>query len=68
MEDKVEELDDDFEPKKLDDNSPVEDKFEELGCEFKNESECEEELEDEGLTLGKAEKSHYDGEEIENED
>jgi hypothetical protein len=27
-------------------------KTEELGCEFKNESDCEEEVEEEGLTLG----------------
>jgi hypothetical protein len=44
----------------------MEDKFEEFGCEFKNESECEEELEDEGLTLETVESGHFgDDEEIE---
>ena len=37
----------------------MKDKFEEFACEFKNESECEEELEDEGLTLEEAENSHF---------
>jgi hypothetical protein len=28
-------------------------KFEELGCEFKNESDCEEDVEEEGLEMDK---------------
>ena len=36
------------------------DKYEELGCEFKNEAECEEELEEEGLEKGKVEKEHFE--------
>ena len=37
----------------------MKDKFEELGCEFKNEAECEEELEEEGLNYDEAEKEHF---------
>lgn len=37
-------------------------KFEESVCIFKNESECEEELEDEGLNLDEAEKELYEEE------
>jgi hypothetical protein len=46
----------------------MKDKFEELGCEFKNEAECEEELEDEGLSFDEVEHKHFDGKEIEEED
>ncbi len=35
------------------------DKYKELGCEFLNESECEEELEDEGISLEEAEEKHF---------
>ncbi len=35
------------------------DKYEEIGCEFLNESECEEELEDEGTTFEEAEEKHF---------
>ena len=34
-------------------------KFKELGCEFKNETECEEELEDEGIEVDKEESDYY---------
>lgn len=34
-------------------------KFEEFGCQFKNESECEEELEDEGLNMGDVDKDFF---------
>ena len=37
----------------------MKDKFDELGCEFLNESECEEQLDDEGLSLGEAEEAHF---------
>jgi hypothetical protein len=37
-------------------------KFEESACTFKNESECEEELEDEGFDIEKAEKELYEEE------
>lgn len=33
--------------------------FEKHGCEFKNESECEEELDDVGLDVNSEEKKHY---------
>jgi hypothetical protein len=36
------------------------DKFAEHGCEFKNESDCEEELDDEGLDIDEIEELHYD--------
>ncbi len=36
------------------------DKYKELGCEFKNEDECEEELEEEGLEKGEAEREHFE--------
>jgi len=41
----------------------MEDKFNEFGCEFKNESECEEELDDEGLKLEDVESKHFNNEE-----
>jgi|TARA_B100001971_G_C18128018_1_gene503190 hypothetical protein len=40
----------------------MKDKFKEFGCDFKNESECEEELDSEGLDLEKVEKDHFDDE------
>ena len=39
------------------------DKFKELSCDVKNETECEEELDDEGLNIDKEEKEHYEDEE-----
>ena len=38
----------------------MKDKFEEFACEFKNESSCMEELEEDGLDMDKAEKSHFE--------
>ena len=38
-------------------------KFKEHACEFKNEAECEEELEDEGLSVDEVEKEHFEEEE-----
>jgi hypothetical protein len=35
-------------------------KFEELGCEFKNESECEEDIEEEGLEMDKEQEDFLD--------
>lgn len=35
------------------------DKYEELGCEFLNEEECQEEVEEEGLDLDDVERAHY---------
>lgn len=35
------------------------DKYGELGCEFLNESECGEELKDEGTTIEEAEEKHF---------
>lgn len=43
----------------------MKDKFEEIGCEFLNESECEEQLEDEGLSFDEVEHEHFDDEENE---
>ena len=37
----------------------MKDKFEELGCDFLNEAECEEQLDDEGLTLEEVEEEHF---------
>ena len=37
----------------------MKDKFDEFGCQFKNEAECEEEFEDEGLNLAEAEAEHF---------
>lgn len=42
----------------------MEDKFEELGCDFLNEAECEEQLDDEGLDIREVEETHF-GEEDE---
>jgi hypothetical protein len=39
------------------------DKFNEFSCEFKNESECEEELDDEGLSLEDIEADHFNEDE-----
>lgn len=36
------------------------DSYEEHACEFVNEAECEEELEDDGLDLEDVEKNHFD--------
>ena len=38
------------------------DKFEEHACEFKNEAECEEELDSEGLDMRKEESKHFSDE------
>ncbi len=40
----------------------MEDKFEEHACEFKNEAECEEELDEDAVSLEAAEKKHFDDE------
>ena len=40
----------------------MKDKYKELGCEFKNEAECEEEADDEKLDLKDIEEEHYDEE------
>ena len=37
----------------------MKDKFEELGCDFLNEAECEEQLEDEGLDIDEVEEAHF---------
>ncbi len=39
------------------------DKFEEHSCDFKNESECEEEMDDEGLESEEETKNHFEDEE-----
>jgi hypothetical protein len=36
------------------------DKFKEHACEFKNEAECEEELDAEGLNMPDVEKEHFE--------
>ncbi len=36
------------------------DKFKEFGCEFKNEAECEEELDAESLNMQQVEQEHFD--------
>jgi hypothetical protein len=36
------------------------DKFEEHACEFKNEEECEEELQEDELNLEEEDKKHFD--------
>jgi hypothetical protein len=42
----------------------MKDKFEELGCDFLNESDCEEQLDDEGLSFDEVADKHFnDGEE-----
>ena len=38
----------------------MKDKFLEFGCEFVNEAFCEEELENEGLTLHDVEQNHFE--------
>lgn len=38
----------------------MKDKFEEFSCEFKNEAECEEELEDDGLEYDDVESEHFE--------
>lgn len=35
------------------------DKYDEFGCAFKNEAECEEELDEEGLKLDEIEVNHF---------
>ncbi len=35
-------------------------KFKELGCEFKNEAECEEELEEDGLNFKEVEEEFFE--------
>ena len=37
----------------------MKDKFEKHGCEFKNESDCEEEFDEEGLELREVEKEKF---------
>ena len=36
------------------------DKFEELACDFKNEEECREDLDSEGLSKEEVEKEHFE--------
>ena len=36
------------------------DKYKELGCEFKNEDECEEDLDEERADLIEVEKNHFE--------
>ncbi len=36
------------------------DKYDELGCDFLNEAECEEDADEEGVRLGEIEKDHFD--------
>ena len=38
----------------------MKDKFNEFGCEFKNEAECEEELNEDGLSLDDIEDEHFE--------
>lgn len=35
-------------------------KFKEYGCQFKNEAECEEELEEDGLDIGEVEEEFFE--------
>ena len=44
------------------------DKYDEHACEFKNEAECEEELEEDGNDFWNIEKKHFEEEEIEDEE
>lgn len=37
--------------------------YKKFACEFKNEAECEEELEEEGVSLDEAEEEYYQDEE-----
>jgi hypothetical protein len=39
------------------------DKYKELGCEFRNEAECEEDADEEGTNIKDIEKGHFDEEE-----
>jgi hypothetical protein len=39
----------------------MKDKFEKHACEFKNEAECEEELDEEGTNMEKVEIEHFEG-------
>ncbi len=41
----------------------MKDKFKEIGCEFKNESECSDELDEEVMDIQEAESIHYKDEE-----
>ncbi|MFA4952745.1 MAG: hypothetical protein WC584_00830 [Candidatus Pacearchaeota archaeon] len=41
----------------------IKDKFEEIGCEFKNETACDEDLEEEDVDIDDAESSNYEDEE-----
>ena len=38
--------------------------YKKFACEFKNESECEEELEEEGLSLEKAETEYFEDSDV----
>jgi len=38
----------------------MKDEFEKFACEFKNEAECEEELNEEGFNLKDVENKHYE--------
>ena len=40
----------------------MKDKFKEYGCEFENEEECEEDLEEDKLSLNKEDAKHFDEE------
>ncbi len=42
----------------------MEDKYEEYGCEFLNESECEEDLNEDGLQLEDVETKHFEEEQL----
>jgi len=42
----------------------MKDKYKEHGCEFKNEAECEEELDEDVNNFEESEKEHFDEEEI----
>ena len=41
----------------------MKDKFKEHACDFKNESECEEELDEDNLNLGDVERKHFEEDE-----
>jgi hypothetical protein len=41
----------------------MKDNYEKHGCEFKNEAECEEELEEEGLSREKTDEEHFQDDE-----
>ncbi len=38
------------------------DKYDKFGCEFKNEADCEDELEEESLDLDEVEEEHFERE------